>query len=174
LSVTPLIASHSIRDLRLVAFCGQVPRKKQSATLDVKGLRITKSSQRILKKSYCLAAETVRRYDPEAALMYHRLRARGRHHNQAICAVAKNLAGRTYSVMKRNGLGTDTQTPVPHKYLIYDFEGKNIDLKQGRILVVERYPPNQTGRAPNGLIRGSLSRQVEITPHEFRGYSPRE
>lgn len=121
------------------AFCGLVPRKKQSATLDIKGLRITKAGQRILKKGYCLAAETARRYDPEAAMMYHRLKARGRHHNQAICAVASNLAGRTYSVMKRNSLGTDTQTPVPRKYIIHDFEGNDIDLKQGRTLVVERY-----------------------------------
>lgn len=121
------------------AFCGLVPRKKQSATLDIKGLRITKSSQRILKKGYCLAAETARRYDPEAACLYHRLRAKGRHHNQAICAVASNLAGRTYSVMRRNGLGTDTQTSVPRKYIVHDFEGKDIDLKQGRTLVVERY-----------------------------------
>jgi hypothetical protein len=116
-----------------------VPRKKQSATLDIKGLRITKTGQRILKKGYCLAAETARRHDPEAACLYHRLRAKGRHHNQAICAVASNLAGRTYSVMKRNGLGTKTQGPSNLRYIIHDFEGKNIDLKQGRTLVVERY-----------------------------------
>jgi transposase len=123
------------------AFCGLVPRKKQSATLDIKGLRITKTGQRILKKGYCLAAETARRYDPEAACLYHRLRAKGRHHNQAICAVASNLAGRTYSVMKRIGLGTKTpaHNTVHHRYVIRDFEGKNIDLKQGRTLVVERY-----------------------------------
>jgi len=123
------------------AFCGLVPRKKQSATLDIKGLRITKTGQRILKKGYCLAAETARRYDPEAACLYHRLRTKGRHHNQAICAVASNLAGRTYSVMKRNGLGTETKTQNPSnlRYIIHDFEGKDINLKQGRILVVERY-----------------------------------
>lgn len=123
------------------AFCGLVPRKKQSARSDIKGLRITKSSQRLLKKSFCLAAQTARRYDPEAAMMYHRLKARGRHHNQAICAVASNLAGRIYSVMKRNGLGTDIKTrqSAPLRYIIHDFQGKDIDLKQGRTLVVERY-----------------------------------
>lgn len=123
------------------AYCGLVPRKKQSALSDIKGLRITKSSQRVLKKSYCMAAETARRYDPEAAMMYHRLKARGRHHNQAICAVASNLAGRIYSVMKRNGLGTDTESrhTAPRRYIIHDFEGKAIDLKQGRTLVVERF-----------------------------------
>ena len=140
------------------AFCGLVPRKKQSATVDIKGLRITKSSQRMLKKSYCLAAETARRYDPEAALLYHRLRARGRHHNQAICAVASNLAGRTYSVMKRTGLGTDTPThnTTRLEYIIKDFEGNPINLKQGRTLVVERFLPNRTGRAPNLNSRQSL------------------
>ena len=123
------------------AFCGLVPRKKQSATLDIKGLRITKSSQRILKKGYCLAAETARRYDPEAACLYHRLKARGRHHNQAICAVASNLAGRTYSVMKRTGLGTDKllYNTAHLRYVIRNFEGKDINLKQGRTLVVERF-----------------------------------
>ncbi len=158
------------------AFCGLVPRKKQSATTDRKGLRITKSSQRMLKKSYCLAAQTARRYDPEAACMYHRLRAKGRHHNQAICAVASNLAGRTYSVMKRTGLGTDKvlHNTTHLRYVIRDFEGKDVDLKQGRALVVDRFLIKKTGRAPNGFIRGSLSRQVEITPHMDRGYSPRE
>ena len=123
------------------AFCGLVPRKKQSALSDIKGLAITKTSQRILKKSYCLAAETARRYDPEAASLYHRLKARGRHHNQAICAVASNLAGRTYSVMKRTGLGTgdNRQDTAQLGYVVHDFEGKNIDLKQGRALVVERF-----------------------------------
>lgn len=158
------------------AFCGLVPRKKQSATSDIKGLRITKSSQRMLKKSYCLAAQTARRYDPEAACFYHRLRAKGRHHNQAICAVASNLAGRTYSVMKRTGLGTDKllNNTTHLRYVIRDFEGKDVDLKQARALVVERFLIKKTGRAPNGLIRGSLSRQVEITPHRIGGYSPRE
>jgi len=123
------------------AFCKLVPRKKQSATLDIKGLRITKSSQRILKKGYCLATETARRYDPEAACLYHRLRTKGRHHNQAICAVGSNLAGRTYSVMKRARLGTDS--PVHNTtdvgYVIRDFQGHNIDLKTARACVVERF-----------------------------------
>lgn len=123
------------------AFCGLVPRKKQSATQDIKGLRITKSSQRILKKGYCLAAETARRYDPEAACMYHRLRAKGRHHNQAICAVANNLAGRTYSVMKRTGLGTDKplHNTAHLSYVIRNFEGEHVDLKQARAIIVERF-----------------------------------
>ena len=140
------------------SFCGLTPRKKQSATSDIKGLRITKASQRILKKGYCLAAETARRYDPEAAMMYHRLRARGRHHHQALCAVASNLAGRTYSVMKRTGLGTDTpaHNTTHLEYIIRDFVGKQINLKQGRTLVVERFLAKRTGRAPNLNARQSL------------------
>ena len=123
------------------SFCGLIPRKKQSATVDRKGLRITKSSQRILKKGYCLAAETARRYDPEAACLYHRLKAKGRHHNQAICAVASNLAGRTYSVMRRTRLGTNfpVRNTTDLAYIIRDFQGHTIDLKTARACVVERF-----------------------------------
>jgi hypothetical protein len=105
-----------------------------------------------------LAAETARRYDPEAACLYHRLKAKGRHHNQAICAVASNLAGRTYSVMRRTGLGTDKllHNTTHLKYVIRDFEGKDVDLKQGRALVVDRFLIKETGRAPNFYSRQSL------------------
>jgi transposase len=156
------------------AFCGLVPRKKQSATSDRKGLRITKASQRILKKGYCLAAETARRYDPEAACLYHRLKARGRHHNQAICAVASNLAGRTYSVMRRTGLGTDKLLhDTPHlRYVIRDFEGKDVDLKQGRALVVERFLIKTTGRAPNFYSRQSLPTSRDNSSYDERPLSP--
>jgi len=127
------------------SYCGLVPRKKQSATHDKKGLPITKSSQRILKKSYCMAAETARKYDPEAAMLYHRLIARGRHHYQAICAVGSNLAGRTFSVMKRAGLGTQTDTRCTSEvsYVIRDFDGKAIDQTSAGKLIKERFPPKK-------------------------------
>jgi len=156
------------------SFCGLIPRKKQSATSDRKGLRITKASQRILKKGYCLAAETARRYDPEAACLYHRLKARGRHHNQAICAVASNLAGRTYSVMRRTGLGTDKllHNTTHLRYVIRNFEGKDVDLQQGRALVVERFLTKTTGRAPNFYSRQSLPTNQDNSSYDERLLSP--
>jgi hypothetical protein len=142
------------RNLRAYkAYCGLVPRKRQSAGLDKKGLPITKSSQRILKKGYCMAAETARKYDPEAAAMYHRLVARGRHHNQAICAVASNLAGRVFSIMKRAGIGTET--PPHHtlgsRYILRGFHGESVDLKRARALIQERFPPKKNRESVQSL-----------------------
>lgn len=142
------------RNLRAYkAFCGLVPRKKQSAARDRKGLRITKSSQRILKKGYCLAAETARKYDPEAAALYNRLRARGRHHNQAICAVASNLAGRALSLMRRAGLATKSpaRSATELCYVVRDFHGKRIDLKRARALIRERFPSKKERESVQSL-----------------------
>lgn len=142
------------RNLRAYkAFCGLVPRKKQSAARDRKGLCITKSSQRILKKGYCLAAETARKYDPEAAALYNRLMAKGRHHNQAICAVASNLAGRTFSVMRRAGLGTESpvQSTSEVSYVLRDFQGQKIDRRRARALVEKRFPSIKERESAQGL-----------------------
>ena len=123
-------------------FCGLVPRKSQSGSQDKQGLPITKSSQRVLKKGYCMAAETARKYDPESASLYHRLMARGRHHNQAICAVGNNLAGRAFSVIRRAKLGT--RSPVRDNpdaaYVIRNLQGETIDRKAARVLVKEQFP----------------------------------
>lgn len=134
-------------------FCGLIPRKKQSVDRDRKGLSITKSGQRILKKSYCLAAETARKYDPECASLYQRLIAKGRHHNQAICAVASNLAGRTFSVMKRAALGTESpvQGSCDVLYALRDFQGQIIDRKRARTLVKERFPSKKERESAQNL-----------------------
>ena len=95
-----------------------------------------------MKKHYCMAAQTARRYDPEAAVLYNRLLARGRHHNQALCAVASNLAGRTFSVMRRAGVGTGSPVRSIEGvcYVLRDFEGEKIDPKRARVLIEERFP----------------------------------
>jgi transposase len=148
------------RNLRAYkAYCGLVPRKSQSSTRDTKGLPITKSSQRILKKHYCMAAQTARKYDPEAAVLYNRLITRGRHHNQAICAVASNLAGRTFSVMRRAGVGTGSPVRSIEGvcYVLRDFEGEKIDPKSARVLVEERFPSKKKReRVQNLRSRQSL------------------
>jgi len=57
-------------------YCGCVPRKKQSSDQDIKGLSITKAAQRLLKKSYHMAAETSRRYiEAVFKLLKHEARA---------------------------------------------------------------------------------------------------
>ncbi len=84
---------------------------------------------------------------------------KGRHHNQAICAVASNLAGRTFSVMRHTGLGTETlvENTVDVCYVVRYFQGQRIDRKEARALVKERFPSNKEREsAHNFYSRQSL------------------
>jgi hypothetical protein len=122
-------------------FCGGVPRKKQSSDHDIKGLPITKTSHRLLKKSYHMAAETSRRHDVEDAAFYHRLMKRGVHHNQAITALARRLAARSYAVMKRMQeaqQGRREKSTVP--FQLRDLNGTPITPEQARQIVRDTYP----------------------------------
>jgi hypothetical protein len=47
-----------------------------------------------------LAAETARRHDPELAVVYERVLARGKHHDAAVIAVAHKLVRRIYALLK--------------------------------------------------------------------------
>jgi hypothetical protein len=50
-----------------------------------------------------MAADIARKHDPQLADLYRRLMVeRGRHHNQALCAVATHLMNRIYAVIREN------------------------------------------------------------------------
>ncbi len=122
-------------------FSGGVPRKSQSSDRDKKGLPITKAGPRLLKKSYHLAAEVSRKYDVEDAAFYDRLVKRGLHHNQAITAIARRLAARSYAVMKRvqeaqDGL-RDRNTVA---FQLRDLDGHPLTHEQARQMVRDKYP----------------------------------
>ena len=128
-------------------FSGGVPKKRQSSDRDKKGLPITKAGPRLLKKSYHMAAETSRKYDVEDAAFYNRLIKRGLHHNQAITAIARRLAARSYAVMKRvqeaqQGLRDNNTVPFQLK----DLDGHPITSEQARQIVRDKYPSK---RKPN-------------------------
>jgi len=56
--------------------------------------KISKAGPSMLRWWLNLAADTARTWDLELAELYRRLMAeRGRHHNQALCAVAPHLVG---------------------------------------------------------------------------------
>ena len=120
---------------------GAIPKKKQSSHRDQKGLPITKAAQRLLKKGYHMAAETSRKYDVEDATFYHRLIKRGLHHNQAITAIARRLAARSYAVMKRvqkAQQGLREKSTVP--FQLRDLDGTPITPEQARQIVRDTYP----------------------------------
>ena len=51
----------------------------------------------------CLAADVARKHDPQLADLYRRMIVeRGRHHNQALCAVVTHLTGRIYALLREN------------------------------------------------------------------------
>jgi Transposase and inactivated derivatives len=122
-------------------YCGGIPKKKQSSHRDQKGLPITKAAQRLLKKSYHMAAETSRRYDVEDAAFYDRLIKRGLHHTQAITAVARRLSARSYAVMKRvqqAQQGLRERSTVP--FQLRNLDGTPLTPEQAHRIVQEHYP----------------------------------
>lgn len=86
----------------LRAYTGLVPREDSSGDTRRRG-RISKAGPNLLRWALYLAADTARKHDPQLADLYRRLMAeRGRHHNQALCAVATHLIDRIYAVIRAN------------------------------------------------------------------------
>lgn len=142
--------------------CGYVPKKKQSSNRDLKGLPITKAAQGLLKKSYFMTAQTSRRYDVEDAAFYDRLMRRGLHHYQAMSALARRKAVRSFAVMKRiqearDGLRDWDTVAFQHR----DLDGNPITKQQARQIVLAKYPSKRMAKKmkerPHPQV--SLSRQ---------------
>jgi len=122
---------------------GLVPKTSQSSTSNKEGMKITKAGKKLLKKYYCIAAETARQWDVEVAACYHRHINNGLHHNQAICAVANMLARRVYAVMKRRDEAlarNDTKALGKIGYELRDLKGNPITSQQAREIILRDYP----------------------------------
>ncbi len=82
------------------AYTGLVPREDSSGDAQRRG-RVSKAGPNLLRWALYLAADTARKHDPQLADLYRRLMVeRGRHHNQALCAVATHLADRIYALLR--------------------------------------------------------------------------
>jgi hypothetical protein len=126
---------------QFTSYSGLCPRKKQSGQSDP-ALPITKCGQRLLKKYFYLAADVARQWDPEFAAYYARRYARGDHHNRIMIALARKMALRVYSLLKRRQGGRQASSPEPRpvSFVLRDPEtGAMIDKKQARLLVLEKY-----------------------------------
>ena len=118
-----------------ISYIGLVPKIKQSVGPQQQGMSITKAGQQLLKKYYCLAADTARRFDVQFAHKYYVLTSRGLHHNQAICALANMVARRVYSLLKRTQEAYEKNDQLKLKSIHYEFR----DLNHKRISAVESY-----------------------------------
>lgn len=82
------------------AYTGLVPREDSSGESRRRG-KISKAGPSVLRWALYLAADVARQWDPELADLYRRLMVeRGRHHTQALCAVASHLVGRIWAVAR--------------------------------------------------------------------------
>ena len=142
------------------AYFGFIPKKKQSSSREKQHLGIHKAAQGLLKKYLFLAAEVARQYDPEFASFYDRLMKKGHHHYQAICALANKMAGRVYALLIRMQKAAGSRylsatnsvqpsqllQPQDVGYKLRDLEGRIIDKKEARRIVLEKFPSKSQRR----------------------------
>ena len=85
---------------KLVAFAGLDPSKNQSGEFESAKNHISKRGSGYLRRALVTSADIARRYDSYFGDFYDTLRARGKHHNVALVAVARKLAGVVLAIMK--------------------------------------------------------------------------
>jgi transposase len=137
------------RQKRLRGYAGLFPRRSESGGKDAPSQRVVKSGNNRLKRDLILAADIARKVDPELAVVYYEMMVtKGKHHLQALCAVANRLINRIYAILKEN-----------RPYVLRDLEGRKITMAQGRALVDARYtvPPAIRYAKRKGVRHGDLA-----------------
>lgn len=115
---------------------GMVPRSSQSGSREGKGLHISQAGPNLIKHTVYLNADVARRYDPQLAKIYYdQMVHKGRHHHQAVCAVATHLLNRILVVLKQN-----------RPYELRDIDGTPVSKAQARALVLAHYTVPATVR----------------------------
>lgn len=105
------------------AYTGLIPREDSSGDAQRRG-RISKAGPDMLRWALYLAADVARKHDPQLASLYRRLMVeRGRHHNQALCAVATHLSDRIYALLREN-----------RPYQPRDLDGRPVTIAQAKQL----------------------------------------
>lgn len=140
----------NIRTFR--AYIGAVPRKKDSGDHTTQGLPMTKNGNRRLRRALFMAATIARQRDPEMAEFFHRLTGRDKHYFKATVAAMNKLAGRIYAVLKRQAEYVAArergETPELQRYELRSPEGKSLDRRQARAMILERYPYQPKTKSP--------------------------
>jgi transposase len=167
---------------RFVSYCGLAPRLKKSGLSDA-SMPISKAGQRLLKKYLYLAADVARQWDPDFAAYYARRYAAGDQHNRILIALARKMALRVHALLKRRERARrSSQADVAMQgYILRDGEGLELDRKQARQLIIDRYARavvapqrNARDRAQHGKGGERRSRNrvaVESTPQAKNGAS---
>lgn len=110
-------------------YTGTVPGSRQSADMEAKGLRMTKSGPSILRMALFQSSDIGRRYDPQLAAIYYRAMViHGKNHKQALGAVMSHLGARVWRVLLED-----------RPYELRDVEGKPITHNEARKLILTQY-----------------------------------
>ncbi len=124
-------------------FCGLFPNRADSGGAERPGQKITQSGNNRIKCALILAADAARRIDPELAEVYWRLMtSKGRHHKQALCAVANRLVNRIFRVLR---------TGAP--YGLRDLDGRPIEIAEAKAIIAARYTVPESVRASRRVNR---------------------
>jgi hypothetical protein len=108
---------------------GRVPRSAQSAESEAKGLHIRQAGPDLSKKYAFLDAEVGRRWDPQLAKIYYDQMVRyGKHHPQAVVAVATHLLDRSLVVLQEN-----------RPYELREVDGTPVTVEQAQRIMADKY-----------------------------------
>jgi len=114
---------------RLRGYCGLFPRRKESGGVEHPAQRITKGGSNRLKRDLTIAADAARKVDPSLARVYYSMMVdKGKHHRQAICAVATRLLNRIHAVLKEG-----------RPYILRDLDGNPISIAEAKAIIEERF-----------------------------------
>jgi len=131
------------------SFTGLVPAIDQSGNSN--GHRgPTKAGDPGLREALYLAADLMRRVDPQLAARYHRLIVtEGKHHDSALCHLAAVIATRVAACWRRR-----------QRYELCDVDGRPISPAEGRQIVATRYHiPDDVRAARRRASRASQLKQ---------------
>jgi transposase len=135
------------------AWSGLVPRSAQSANRESKGLHISQAGPDLVKKYAFLDADVARRYDPQLAKVYYdQMVHHGKHHTQAVCAVATHLLDRVLVVLQQD-----------RPYELRDVDGTPLSAEQARQLIADHYtvPPDVRRRNNRHARQQRVERRAE-------------
>jgi hypothetical protein len=123
---------------------GLVPRSAQSADRESKGLRISQAGPDLVKKFAYLDAEVARRYDPQLAKIYYdQMVQHGKHHTQAVIAVATHLLDRILVILQED-----------RPYELRDIDGTSVTPEQAQAIIADKYTvPDEVRQRNNRRTR---------------------
>lgn len=136
------------------SFTGMIPGKNESGSSDKKGIKITKSGRKELKRALYLAADIARQWDPELAKFYYeQMVNKGNCHTKAVCAVSTKLAQRVLRILKDK-----------RPYVIRDLNGRPITTSEAKAIINAHWKvPEEVRKRKRNKKVGEKEKHVKVS-----------